>query len=545
MLAQLTSRLETHFQHNEYEKIQQILDEASDNKQLEVYRIRLKRCIADYDQALELSEKCLEQCEHNPLDIAKIHIERAYCFWFQANKDLANEELDDVQTILDKIVDTSDNYIRVKANYLHLRATSLPLDDFKNTVELLKQSIELKKEINAKSDLALSYNNLGYYQWKRNDFESAIVNLGLSFQINSEIKNTEQMALNLSNLIQVSIAMDNVRSAESYLDTFTKIFEQNEENITINRHYYYSKGLVFSRSSNLRRKLEAEDIFEALINSDFVSFSIYNQAIFNLCNLYIFQLDISYDDEVFQKLNEKIELLHNYGIETKRPRIVLKTEFLRAKVFAFQGNWEEAKSILVKVSEDAIKLGDSQMSRLISHELETLFKYEDILRAGNFHQRIDYYDLQEYLLNSVVGKNHNIQVLEEKPVAFIIMTEDGNQIQSVQLENNMAFNSFLFSSFISAISSFVSQVFGSKAGGLEKISHEKYTILLRKKEKLLYCYIYQGESNTSVTRMTAIIGEIHELIDTSDVIIHINKSTLAAIDEKIRVLLSTHELQIA
>lgn len=466
-----------------------------------------------------------------------MHIERAHCFWYHDKRDLANQELDSVENLLTKIDNQSQEYMRIKANYLHLRAISSPFEDYSQTLGLLLQSISLKKKINAKSDLALSYNNLGYYLWLKNDFDAAIVNLKLSLEINLEIENEEQIALNYINLVQVSVAKDDMDSANEYMQAFEKIYRKNTENIMINRYYYYSLALVLSRSNNLRQKLEAEDIFETLINSEFVSFSIYTKAIFNLCILYLFQLRVSYDESIFEKLNARIDQLYNYGLETDNQLTVLKTEFLQAKILAYKREWENAKLMFTKINEDAIRLEDPKMAILVENELETIFKLEKLLHKSDFEQNIEEFDLQEHLLNFVSNKLPKVEEIREKPVSFLILTEDGNQIHAIQLDSSVEFNSYLFASFISAISSFVGQVFGVKSRGLERINHENYTILLRRKEDLYYCYIYEGETNTGITKMSTIIAEIHDLIDTSDVVICLRPETIQNIEDKIKEIL--------
>ena len=543
--AQLLDQIESHFQRNQYVEVENMLNQYPDKPELIVSRIKLSRSTADYNRALSTIDNYLNKNSHQPQELAEVYIELAHCYWYLDKKD----ELLSVLEKVDKILSAQSLNLRtkrIKANYLHLKAIGAKnMSTFDKTIELLKESIELKKETNMVSDLALSYNNIGYYYWMQNNFDDAIENLQLSYRINTLIDNEEQIALNLLNLLQVSVAKSEISQAVDYLKELEDVYRTNQSNVLVRTYYYYCTGLIQTHETNLRKKLEAEDIFDSIIDSEFVISSLYTKSIFNLCLLYLFQLRISYDDGIFQKLVERIRLLYDFGLDTNMGLTIQKAEFLQGKIFLLKEDFTNAKSMFLKLVDDVALYGDKQMAKLVGIELEQILDREKLADTSkSLNANLADSNLEDLLSNFITNTSPKLPEFNEEPVSVIILTQDGNQIFSLHLDEQVELNTFLVSSFISAVNSFGNQVFGNEQGGLEKIQHQSYTILLRRKDKIIYCYIFKGETNMSVIRLNSIIEEIHDIVNEIGEVIMITHDTKQLLETKISAIFEFNDQQI-
>ena len=101
-----------------------------------------------------------------------------------------------------------------------------------------------------------------------------------------------------------------------------------------------------------------------------------------------------------------------------------------------------------------------------------------------------------------------LPVLEpEEPVLLIILNQAGTTVFADRFLNETQLDETLIGGFLSAISSFVSEVFASP-GHIERIKHQEYTLVLRFLKSLLFTYVYKGQSYEALRKLGSFMGAI-------------------------------------
>jgi len=522
-----TKELEFFFDIGDYKSIRTILENETELGDAIIYQIKLERMQANYDNAMKLAFTTLEQLKDKPLLEAQINIELSHCYWYLGKFFEIAQYLDKVLLCYEQIQIKDEVATEVLANYYHLKAiSSIGEVSHQKVIELFSKSAELKIQLNKKRELALSYNNIGYTYFIADNTQKSMKFLEKSYQINKEINNPESQCLNLLNLIQVTVEDENINQAKHYLNLLEEHFNLNPDNKRINTYYRYGKAFILSKSTNIRNKLKAEDIFNDIIQSEFVISSLFVKSIFNLCYLYIYQLKYNFSEEIYRKVKLLIDKLIKFGQETKTPVNIAKANLLGAKLNILENNISQAKKIILELMQESPNYRDKIVENIISVELEEVLNYEKLI--GKITTKSLQENVKEDLLlsnlldNLIQNKLSKKEEINEQPVAIFILDEKGKLVFTKVLDLNANIKPEMISNFISAINSFSNETFGDSVGYVEKIYHNQFQITAKKNTDLLYCYVHSGQSNRSILRINSFINKFEKIANTYgfDSIIH-------------------------
>ncbi|MCK5408805.1 MAG: hypothetical protein KAJ30_00950, partial [Candidatus Heimdallarchaeota archaeon] len=98
-------------------------------------------------------------------------------------------------------------------------------------------------------------------------------------------------------------------------------------------------------------------------------------------------------------------------------------------------------------------------------------------------------------------------IVPETPILLTIVSDDGLSLFTSLFDDTIKVDSFLVSGFLSAINMFGEEVF-SVSGSIETIKHQDYTILIRQREKFLFCYVYKGQSYHAIQKLEEFLNTI-------------------------------------
>ncbi|MDH5402621.1 MAG: hypothetical protein OEY49_09030 [Candidatus Heimdallarchaeota archaeon] len=473
------------------------------------YKIKLERMEANYDEALELAHETIKQ-DIPPFLKADILIEICQCNWYLGKFNKNHEILEEINNIIEE----NPNYTKseeLRAHYYNLKAlSSFKKIQNREVIDLFYKSAELKLKLGMKAELALSYNNIGFYHFNDEKLEKAIGYFTKSFEINKELQNIDLISLNLLNIIQATVVMNDLTNSKKYLDMLEHYFTMNQNNKRTKMHFMYSKALILSKSTNLRQKIEAEDIFLEIINSKIVHSSFYEKSIFNVCLLYIYQLKMSFSDEIFKELNKLIIQLEKFGEKTSNYSITLKAKFLKVKVLILDNKISNAKYILMDLIEESKDHHEKNTERIILIELENLLNHEKLVgmvaNASVEENVKNNPELTSFIDSLIHGKSIIRQEEKhEKPVALFILNNKGQAVYTKSFTNEMAILNEKIGNFIQAINLFGNETFGELNSYVNKIKHNQYIITVKQANQNLYGYIYQGDTNTSLVKLNNFI----------------------------------------
>lgn len=379
--------------------------------------------------------------------------------------------------------------------------------------------MEIRIELGDRRNLALGFNNVGVSYWYCNQLDNACEYFEKSLEINLEIGNDVNAALTLENLVEISVLRKDIPAGEEYNKLLKELSEKeiNSGNKLISLYSAYADAYILSNKSSLKDKLRAEESFEKLIvQSKGFHPQFYTNSIFNLCEIHLFELKVLNNEKMFNKIYSLINILIDFASSENINSILFQAKLLEAKLLLIQDEVKKAKDILIEINEEAQNIGDMRFGNLISIELDKLLDLEIVLgsmdKDSTIRDKLHYINLEE-ILHKFASRNYSeYKEVNESPVALLILNEDGTEIYSKVFDDSQVINEQLIASFLSAINIFVNEAFGIAEGYIERIKHNQYIITMKKKENVVFCYIYKGASNLAVKRINNLIVESSNLI---------------------------------
>ncbi|MDH5401633.1 MAG: hypothetical protein OEY49_04000 [Candidatus Heimdallarchaeota archaeon] len=514
-IVDFIEEIEQHFEHGEYDKITNIINQFKANNQVNLFKARLLRHTGNHQQAITLISTEINNGINNPFILTEYYLENIYAHWHIGKVNAVLFLLDEVNKLLLANTSNTKQFLKIKANYLHIKAlATMELISTEEGEALLLESIQIKEKIGVKRELALSYNNLGYLRLHINDINGALSNIKKCLSTSQEINNYHQIGLCLGNIIEIYIQNNNLPLAQQYLEQFDVLNQSHYHNKWINLWYRYSKAIVLQKSNSFRDKIHAEDLFIQIIDSELLSSSIHEKSIYYLCDLYLFQLQIEFDQEVYQNLNDLIKRLIRFAEEIQSEIVLIKAELLKSKILIIENNLIEAKAILFNLNKQMDKKYNKLLAHVISMELDQLLSREkliDNLTEGSLPENLKETNIN-HLINDFMRQYPRISEINEEPVAFIILNESGMQLYSLIFNEQIEMNTHLISNFIFAFNVMANQIFQSDEGYIEKIQKQDHFITIKKKSDLYFCYFYVGDSNSSIHLIDTVIRKTEKLI---------------------------------
>lgn len=496
-----------------YTRAKQKLNLISDDGSIDYkeYFLSLLRYTGEFDESLDTAKKWLVK-ESDALCRIRLQLEMVYSLWFQGRLSETDEILNDIQSELNANSWNEENQPEIYGKLYHLiYLVNYAWSDDNIIQKYLFRSIDIRKKLGDEKNLALGYNNLGVAYWHAHKLDLSMEYFLKSIEINRSLGNMVNLALTLENLIEVSVLRSDEVSVEKYFNELTKVYKRgmNKKDPYINLYYKFGTAFVLNHSDNFRDKIKAEELFIEVVSiAKKLHPQFYETAVFNLCHIYLFELDTMKNKNSIKKITQLISQLIDFGTSQEVDEIVFKAKLLQAKLLLIQNEYKQAKEILIEINRDAQDMGDKRLVNLISHELDKLLDLEVVIQTiDTQHKSLKLLTMKN--LNDLVGKFatrdfHTEKINNEIPVALIMMNDIGLEFYVRVFDEETKINSPLISSFITAINLFSNEILGTD-GYIERIQHKSYRINLKKQDQVLYCYIYKGTSSHSILRLDQVV----------------------------------------
>jgi hypothetical protein len=134
---------------------------------------------------------------------------------------------------------------------------------------------------------------------------------------------------------------------------------------------------MLKASSRFRDKVKAEEIFKQFIEEAIFDFNYTFKAIINLCDLYLFELRITNDQEVLDDIKPLITRLEEIAEYSHSYRVLAETYLFHAKLALIALNVKEAQRFLTQAQQIAERRGYNKLAMKISDEHKDLIKHLD------------------------------------------------------------------------------------------------------------------------------------------------------------------------
>ena len=509
---------------------------------------------------LEKAEEVLNSISNIPenelkLRQSRIALVKAW-FAFRSGNINLSEEL--IQTTLNYLSEFEDNFEKVWA-YLLLAQINIQIkSQFELSMEYSKKALSIAKKIRFNHywiaysyiGIGVSYNIIYEYdqhlkfhfksldifkQIKNNWYISNILNnIGLTYCDKGEYKSSlkyleqslalwEKNSLNiegcLDSMIYVALEIGDEALAQKYFNQLEERYFQKKEDTFRELIYFYNKAVLLKRSSRIRDIAEAEKLFKQIVQAENAFFDYKLNGYIHLCDILVTEFHLSYNDEILEELNEYIPLLLTMAEKAHSYLVFCETFILQAKLALLKFNINSARRYLMQAQKIAESKGINRLAIKISYEhdklIEQLNMWNSLKESETpIPKRWKLAGLSEQMeIMKKKGLGELPDILDEKPVFLLVVSEGGVPIFSQSFSSDTSFKEHLFGGFFTTINRFITENFSE---GLDRASFGNYTLLMNAISPFLIVYIYKGQSYSAQKRLNLFLDKIRHNVDTWD-----------------------------
>jgi len=446
-----------------------------------------------------------------------------------------------------KIYEKNNNKQKIAAILIEIAGVMFYKGELDKSMDFYEKSLNLGKEIGNKRVIAESYNGFGVLYSYTEDLHkslmymekclaiaekikykyyiaTSLVNIGEMLYVQGDLKRTgEYYEKSLKNykdlqsiggegyvlldLIMLYLEMDSNKKVNDNFSQLEKLY--NKHHITfkeINDYYQVAKALILKKSSRMRDKVEAEEIFKNFVTEDTVDFQLTIIAFLNWCELLLYELSITNDPEILNEIQPIIDKLLHLEEQQYNYNLIASTYLLQAKLALIRFELEEAQQFLTKAQQIAQMKGLQLLAMKISAEHDEVLNQLDIWE--NLHknknqismaERFKYAKLNEQIDSMIRIRAPEQQDLSsEKPIFLSIITKGGAPLVKFPFLDKWA-DQNIFSGFISAFNVFSKELFSKS---VDRVKMGENTILLKSLEPFNACYVIKGPSYLAQQKLT-------------------------------------------
>ncbi|MHA2009484.1 MAG: hypothetical protein ACXABO_19915 [Promethearchaeota archaeon] len=380
--------------------------------------------------------------------------------------------------------------------------------EVRRSIKYRQRAIELSKNLNTIDQMVMNLFWMGY-TYNSVDENNLAVDYFLQSLNHSEKWGLYfQMAQSLFFLTIMYLYKfeDSREIANRYYTRLSDLFNQTREKgeVDVSTVYLYAKASMMKTSTRMRDRIEAQSLFKELIilpqTGDGRMFSISS-----LCDLLLEELSLSNEPDVLEEINplitkmlEMAETSHNYNW-------LANTKWLQGKLALIQTNFEEAQLFLTQAQRIAEIRGLHYLAGEISGEHDKLITqlsdWENLKRVNApMAERIKLASAND-VLDRLQGRKAVVptESVSEQSTVLLILAEGGVLVFSYPFSDEWKIDEDIFSSFLSAFTSFSSEVFSK---GLDRMKFGDDMMLMESIGSLSFCYLFKGQTYLAKQKLT-------------------------------------------
>ncbi|QEE14396.1 tetratricopeptide repeat protein [Promethearchaeum syntrophicum] len=451
----------------------------------------------DYTQTLKFYNQCSEIYKKNndKQKLAEIFIEIGGVMFYKGELDKSMLYYEKSLTICKKIgykhgIAEIYNGFGILYSYT---------EDFHKSLMYMEKSLAIAEDIKYKNDIAVSLVNIGEMLYVQGDLKRAGEYYERSLKEYRALQNSTGIGYVLLDLIMLYIEMnyeEKVKTNFSYLEELYNQYRFLFKEIV----YYYqiAEALILKKSTRMRDKVKAEQIFKEYAVDDNVDFQLTIIALLNWCELLLYELSISNDPEVLNEIQAIINKLLHLEEQQYNYNLIASTYLLQAKFALIQFKLKEAQQFLTKAQQVAQEKGLQLLAMKISAEHDEVLNQLDIWenlqkksKQISMAERLKYAKLNEQMDSMIRTRApEQLEILSEIPIFLSVISKGGTAVIKFPFLDKWA-DKNIFSSFISAFNVFSKELFSKS---VDRVKMGENIILLNPIERFTACYVIKGPS---------------------------------------------------
>ncbi len=374
-------------------------------------------------------------------------------------------------------------------------------------LKYLVESVEIKKKIATKQSIRIQLANIGVINWQKGNLNEAISYLNESLKYERIIGNKSEIADCLFYLFTISLDQKDLSQSQKYLEELKQLYESEEDNKRLDAIYRVAYALFLKSKPRSKNIYEAQEILKQLIDSEVAKFEITVIAMLNLCDLYLYELNNSDDEEILDEINKILQKLLLIAKKHNSYHLWAEIYLIQAKFALVQLDLKNARILLTKSQNLADSKGLTQLAMNISiiHDNILSMTHDEKLSISRRIKLAEIDTHMERLLRQ--GESNDIQLKNEIPMGLNILNENGIVLFSKSFAPEWIVDDNLIGALISAFHSFSGEIFSES---FDRAKFGKYYILMRAESPFLLCYIFKGQSYHAIKKLDMFLQKIKE-----------------------------------
>ncbi len=393
--------------------------------------------------------------------------------------------------------------------------------EFKRSLSYYEKTLELLDLEVRELVIPVYLNAIGKVYGEINNFQAAKEHLleALNILEKNEIPLFQFLNFNVSitstlhNLILLSVNNNDLKNVKNYLEKIHKISMDNPDIKQFDHLYHLDKAIILKSKNRLMDKMEAVNILENIIKEEIIDHEITVEAMKNLCEILLYELELSGDKDILREIEALSERLLEISRSEYLYDLLAETYFFKAKISLLNLETQKARLLLTKAQNIANEHDLIRLASKISNEHDSLLKNLDeweikikqseSLKDILHNKKDDFLFIKKDLSdNNKESKNYDI------PVYFIIINNiNAEYLYNKAFQNINIDNASLIAGYISAINIFGKETFSS-SGTISRIKHGEYLTILQLKKEFLFGYVYKGYSYSAISKLNNFIQSL-------------------------------------
>jgi tetratricopeptide (TPR) repeat protein len=386
-----------------------------------------------------------------------------------------------------------DNYF-MKPRVLNCLGENYALKgELNRAIKFYEQGLELLREFNNDIILAMVLNNLALSLKKKGELTRALECIEQAMSI---IQLPINKAVNYHYLIQILIDIGDFERAQNYLLDFERFNSQFKDK-KMNSIYLLDKASLLKTSSRALNRGKAEEILKLLLENGSLSYELNIDALLNLSELLITELQITNDLEVLEEIKSLITQLLDLSDKSHSFWVLGETYLLQAKLSLISLNLEEARKLLTQGQEISEKYGLSLLARKISNEhdnlLEQLDSWENLkITNASLTKRMKLAGINEQVEKMITKRVFvSEKVKTDLPIVLMIIQQNGSPTLIKHFTPDETIDETYLGEFLTSFNRFCDQIFSKT---FDRVKLGQYKVLINALNGFSVCYLFHGQT---------------------------------------------------
>lgn len=379
-------------------------------------------------------------------------------------------------------------------------------------LEHIKKSLKIREKINDLRNLGYTLRCIGEIYQKMGDYTKALEFFKRSLKRNQQINDELKISRALYNLILIQIEQNNLEKARNYFDELKKINEKYE-NIIIHQRVALAKANLLRTSNRAIKKAKAQEIFQQIAEEKIVDHELTIFAMQNLCELLLEELRNTGNEEVLKEVRAYVGRLIKIAKEQNSYSLLSLSYLLEAKLALLEFNIRKARELLTEAQQIADEKGLQKVAIKISNEHDVLLnqmkKWQELIdNDASLQERIELARIEENLNRMIHKTAEEVKTKPEEAILLIVSSESGICLYSRRFFQKSKIDDQLIGGFLTAINNFGREAL-STHGSIERIKHGEFTLLIKSKSRVIFCYVFKGSSYSASQKLEGFVHEIY------------------------------------